>query len=109
MGYRVVIPGNKPEIEIVMDHAFSHPLKVFEIENKGILKSIGYHASDLINAGVLDIVYNRRTQRSSIVAKTNNYRKIKGRGKNIEYIVGDKINNVLKIDAPLTKKPSVLL
>lgn len=111
MGFRVCIPKNRPEIEYVLDHVFSHPLHGYEIpdNNKNIMKSLGYHVSDLVDAGVLDILYNRKTQKTTIMAKTDQFKKINGRGKSIEYILGDKINNTLNIEFPTIKKPIIQL
>jgi hypothetical protein len=111
MGFRVRIPGNKPEIEYVLDHVLNHPLKGFEIDdkNKGIMKSLGYHASDLVEAGILDILYNRRTHKTTIMAKTDVFKKRNGSGKSIEYILGDKLDNTLEIDLPTVKIPKVKL
>lgn len=111
MGFRVRIPGNKHELEFVLDHVLNHPLKGFEINDadKGIMKSLGYHASDLVDAGVLDILYNRRTHKTTIMAKTNVFKKRNGSGKSIEYILGDKLDNTLKIDLPSVKMPKVNL
>jgi len=111
MGFRVRIPGNKPEVEYVLDHVLNNPLKGFEIDdaNKGIMNSLGYHVSDIVEAGVLEILYNRRTHKTTIMAKTDSFNKRKGPGKSIEYILGDKINNTLKIKLPSFKKPEIKL
>jgi hypothetical protein len=103
MGFRVVIPGNKPELEFVFDTLLKHPLKGFEIRDPGITRSIGVHFSELIDKGMLDLTYNRRKGSSTLLVKTGDYRKIHGRGRSIEYILGDKMNNLLHVPNDLLK------
>lgn len=105
MGFRVVIPGNKPELEFVFDTLLKHPLHGFEIRDPGITRSMGVHFSELIKNGMLDITYNKSKRSSTLLVKTGEFRKIHGRGKSIEYILGDKMNNLLQVPRDLLKIP----
>jgi len=109
MGYRLELPGNKPELEFVVDYLLEHPLKGFEIKDPYLPNSLGRYANNLVEAGVLDILYNRKKKSTTLMIKTDQYHKKKGRGRSIEYVLGDKLNNVLTIPAPTIKMPKILL
>jgi hypothetical protein len=109
MSYRIPLPGNKPELEFAFDTLLSNPFKGFEINDKSLVQRIGYYGSDLVDAGVLDILYNRKRKSTTVMVKTDYYKKKKGRGRSIEYIVGDRINNTLIIPKPVVNIPRVRL
>ena len=105
MGFRVVIPSRKKKVIETLDQVLDHPLKRIRIpgepkKNQSLIQNISYYCAPLLDDGVLEILTNKRLKRTSITINTNEYNKILGRGKNIEYILGDKIKNTLEVEIP---------
>lgn len=97
MGFRVVIPKNKPNIEFVLDTLLENPLKGFEINDPVLSRQIGHYANNLVDDGVLEILYNRKKKTTTLLLKADVGRKKNARYNGVEYILGDKLDNVLSI------------
>lgn len=89
--YRVKIPGNKPDVEKLLDTCIKKPFHTHPIDNS-LARKLGYYLNEdkIIDDGVFEILYNRRTRSSKAVINTFNVKKQNGKGKSIEYIFGDK-------------------
>lgn len=94
--YRLKLPGNLPDIESLIDNLIEQPY--VELNNSGQSRKLGFYTKDLPK-GVLKIYWNRELKESIAILKVKEATKKNGKGKSIEYILGDKIKSP-KILAP---------
>lgn len=87
--YRLPIPRNMPDVEAFIDLCIQEP--IVRIPTANFSRNIGRITNRLRDDGVLGIYHDDRTGESIAHLKVLEATKFLGRGRNIEYVFGDKI------------------